>query len=255
MKKYEGKIPTLNSNQKIINGLAYFQCYPFGTPEKKYRYKTGKPRVAYKKGIDKIYPNHMKWPNHKQRVGACCDIYVGECSGQIGIKLPKDLADQLVVMPKMTEELRQVDVYRAKDFRGGMICQRGRKDKSGHTWIVFEDIHGNRYVANSHYKKLGGTYAVLDAKPKNIVKSKWAYYKVYVPTGAIRTWYGLNDYGYDVLYIQEFLKWKGLYKGALDGWYGEKTEAAVNAYQKKQGWKPCGRVGENTIARMKKEAA
>lgn len=250
---YTGKLPTLNNNKKIINGMAFLQCYPYGTPQKEYKYSTGKPRPAYTKGIDKAYPKHKEWKNKKQRAGACCDVYVGECLGNIGIHVPKDLADQLVVMPKM-KSLKSNGVYLAKDFRGGMVVQRGRKDKSGHTWIIFEDIHGKRWIANAHYKKLHGCYAVIDAKPKTIVKSKWAYYKCYDVPGAFRTWYGDGDYGYDCLYIQQFLKWAGFYRGALDGWFGDKTEKAVSAFQKSLGWKPCGRVGENTIEAMKKKA-
>lgn len=249
-KGYAGPFPTPNNNTKIINGLAYRYCYPYGTQEKKYKYSTGKPKPEYAKGIDQAYPKHKSWPNKKQRVGACCDILVGSCLSNIGITVPKDLKNQLTQMPKMTKHLKSNGHYLAKDFKLGDVVQRGRKDKSGHTWIVCELVNGQKYVANAHYKKLNGTYAVMDAKPKNIVKSKWKYYKCYTVLGAKRTWYGLGDYGYDVLYIQKFLKWYG-YNLTANGYYGESTVKAVNLFQKAQGWKPCGRVGENTIKAMK----
>lgn len=250
-KGYSGTFPTLNTNAKIVNGFAYTHCWPYGTSQKKYTYKDGKPRAAYTKGIDKAYPNHKSWPNKKQKVGACCDIYVGECLGLVGIHVPKDLKNQLVEMPKMTKQLKSNGHYLAKDFKAGDVVQRGRKDKSGHTWIVFEDIKGNRFVANSHYKKLGGTYAVLDAKPKNIVKSKWKYYRCYTVLGACRTWYGRGDYGKDVLYIQQFLKWAGFYFGTPSGYYTEGTEKAVGNFQKAVGLKVSGRVGKMTIEKMR----
>lgn len=250
-KAYTGKFPSLNNNTKIVNGLAFRHCYPYGTPQKKYTYKDGKPTEAYKKGIDKAYPKHKDWPNKKQRVGACCDVFVGEVLGLVGISVKKDLKNQLVDMPKMATKLKSNGHYLAKDFKLGDVVQRGRKDKSGHTWVVCELVNGKKYVANAHYKKLNGTYAVMDAVPKNIVKSKWAYYKCYTVLGAIRTYYKQGDYGYDVLYIQKFLTWYGI-KCSADGDYGEKTKAAVETYQKKRGLTVDGIVGEKTIADMKK---
>ena len=250
-KPYSGKFPTANTNTKIVNGMAYRMCYPYGTPQKKYTYKDGKPTEAYKKGIDKIYPKHKEWSNKRQKAGACCDVFVGVDLGYVGIKLPKDLKNQLVEMPKMTKQLKSNGHYLAKDFELGDVVQRGRKDKSGHTWVVCELVNGKKFIANAHYKHLGGCYAVMDAKPKNIVKSKWKYYKCYTVLGAIRTYYKQGDYGYDVLYIQKFLNWYGI-KCTADGDFGAKTKAAVEAYQKKRGLTVDGIVGEKTIADMKK---
>ena len=249
-KGYTGKFPEPNTNAKIVNGLAYRHCWPYGTPEKKYKYSTGKPTEAYKKGIDKAYPKHKDWPNKKQRVGACCDVFVGEVLGNVGIHVPKDLKNQLVDMPKMTKQLKSNGRHTASAFRAGDVVQRGRKDKSGHTWIVCELVNGKRFVANAHYKKLKGTYAVMDAKPKNIVTSKWKYYKCYTVLGAVRKYYQKGDYGYDVLYIQQFLNWYGI-KVTADGDFGAKTDAAVKKFQKAHGIEPTGRVGVKTIKAMK----
>ena len=258
-KPYSGKFPTENTNAKIINGLMYRHCWPYGTPQKKYTYKNGKPLKAYTQGINKAYPKHNSWSNKKQKKGACCDVAVGEWLGNVGIHVPKDLKNQLKEMPK-NKHLKSNGIYRAKDFRGGMICQRGRKDYSGHTWGVFEDINGKRYIANAHYKKLGGTYAVMDAKPKDIVKSKWKFYKCYNVLGAIRKYYMIGDYGYDVLYIQKFLNWykvkdaKGnVVKVKEDGDFGKGTETAVKLYQKAKGMTQSGKVGAAMIAKMKAE--
>jgi hypothetical protein len=249
MKGYTGKFPTDNNNIKIINGLAFRHCYPYGTPEKKYKYSTGKPLKAYTKGIDTAYPKHKEWKNKKQRAGACCDVFVGECLGNVGIHVPKDLADQLVKMPKM-KELKSNGHYKSGDFKMGDVVQRGRKDKSGHTWIVCELINGKKYVANAHYKKLHGTYAVMDAKPKTIVKSKWKYYKCYTVLGACRKYYQKGDYGYDVLYIQRFLCWYGI-KVTCDGDFGDKTLEAVKKFQKAVGLVPGGKVGVKTMKAMR----
>lgn len=248
---YDGTFPTLNNNKKIINGLAHKYCYPYGTPTKKYKYSTGKPTEAYKEGIDQAYPNHKNWPNKKQKVGACCDVLVGSCLCNVGIHVPKDLKNQLTEMPKMTSKLQKNGHCKASDFKLGDIVQRGRKDKSGHTWIVCELIDGTKYVANAHYKKLKGTYAVMDAKPKTIKPSKWKYYQCYTAIGACRTYYKRGDYGYDVLYIQKFLKWYGMYDGKLDGGYGEYTEKCVARFQKSVGLSGDGMVGKITIEKMR----
>ena len=257
-KTYSGTLPTLNTNAKIINSMAFHQCWPYGTKQNKYTYKKGKPLAAYTKGIDKAYPNHKKWPNKKQRVGACCDVFVGECCGNVGVPVPKDLKNQLKKMPKMTSKLTVSKNYKASQFKAGDIVARGRKDYSGHTFVVAVvykikngKIVGTKYVANSHYKKLGGTYAVMDSKSVTQKPSKWRYYYSYRVKGAIRTWYGIGDYGVDVYRIQAFLKWAGFYKGALDFVFGQKTADAVSAFQKALGWKPVGRCGTDTIKAMK----
>lgn len=259
-KAYSGTYPTLNTNPKILNGMAFRQCWPYGTKQNKYTYKKGKPLKAYTQGIDKAYPKHKSWPNKKQRVGACCDVFVGECLGNVGIPVPKDLKNQLVKMPKMTKQLKATKYYKVSQFKAGMIVQRGRKDKSGHTFMIAEvysvdkktgKIKATKYIANSHYKKLGGTYAVMDSKAVNQKPSKWKYYKCYIVQGAVRTYYQKGDYGVDVYRIQAFLKWAGFYKGALTFSYDDKTVKAVTAFQKATKLVPGGKCGAKTIETMK----
>lgn len=258
-KGYGGTFPTLNTNAKILNGMAFRQCWPYGTKKDKYTYKKGKPLKAYTKGIDKAYPKHKSWPNKRQRVGACCDVFVGECLGNVGIPVPKDLKNQLVKMPKM-KKLKATKFYKTSQFKAGMIIQRGRKDKSGHTFMIAEvyyvdkktgKVRARKYIANSHYKKHGGCYAVMDSKAVDQKPSKWKYYKCYIVPGAVRTYYQKDDYGVDVRRIQAFLKWAGFYKGALTFSYDNKTVKAVNAFQKKIGAKQNGLVTEQLIKKMK----
>ena len=248
---YSGKFPTLNTNAKIINGLAYRMCYPYGTSQKKYTFKDGKPRDAYKKGLDKIFPNHGSWPNKRQKVGACCDILTAVCLGYVGVKVKKDLKNQLVDMPKMKDQLKSNGHYKAADFKLGDVVQRGRKDKSGHTYIICELVNGKRYIANAHYKHLNGCYAVMDSVVKTETPSKWKYYKCYTVQGAARVYYQKGDYGYDVMYIQKFLNWYKI-PCTADGDFGAKTEAAVKTFQEAMGLTSSGKVGETTIAYMKK---
>lgn len=259
-KGYTGTLPTLNNNAKIINGYLHRMCWPNGTPKNKYTYKKGKPLKAYSQGIDKARPDHKNWPNKKQRVGACCDVLPCVVLDLVGIEIPKDLKNQLVQMPKMTSKLTPTTYYKVSQFKPGMIVQRGRKNRSGHTFGICEvvsydeknkKIIRKKYIANAHYKKLGGTYAVMDSKAVDQKPSKWKYYKCYIVNGAIRNWYGLHDYGIDVLYIQMFLKWAGYYNGKLDAGYGDYTQKCVARFQKAVGLKGDGCVGELTIKKMK----
>ena len=112
-------------------------------------------------------------------------------------------------------------------------------------------IKATKYIANSHYKKLGGTYAVMDSKAVNQKPSKWKYYKCYIVQGASRTYYQKGDYGIDVRRIQAFLKWAGFYKGALTFSYDDKTVKAVTAFQKATKLVPGGKCGVKTIEAMK----
>ena len=258
-KAYGGTFPTANNNAKIINGLAIKMCWPYGTPQKKYTYKNGKPLAAYSKGIDKAYPKHKSWPNKKQRVGACCDILTGTVLWLVGIHVPKDLKNQLKEMPKMTKQLKSNGHYKAADFKAGDIVQRGRKDYSGHTFVIVVKysidkktgkIRGTKYIANAHYKKLDGTYAVMDSKAVTQKPSKWKFYKCYTVLGG-RTYYQEGDYGLDVYYIQKFLKWAGFYFGKPSGDYTSGTAKAVSNFQEAVGLERSGRCGDLTRKAMR----
>lgn len=249
LEPYKGTFPTPNNNTKIVNGLAYQCCYPYGTPSKKYKYSTGKPKPFYKKALDKAYPKHMQWKNAKQRVGACCDILPGTILNLVGIECPKHLKDQCKVLPK-AKGLKDNGHHTASQFKLGDVVQRLKANQHGHTWVVCELINGQKYVANSHYRKLNGCYAVMDSKPKTVNPKKYAIYHCYTVEGAIRTDYQKDDYGYDVLYIQRFLNWYGI-KVTEDGDFGDNTEAAVKVFQEQMGLTIDGKVGSKTIEAMK----
>jgi peptidoglycan hydrolase-like protein with peptidoglycan-binding domain len=57
-------------------------------------------------------------------------------------------------------------------------------------------------------------------------------------------------FGLDVSVLQFMLLHDGLYHGALDGYLGKETEAAVRRYQRRAGLTPDGVVGPSTIAAL-----
>ncbi len=62
--------------------------------------------------------------------------------------------------------------------------------------------------------------------------------------------YKRGSTGSAVRQIQQKLSDWGYYRGAVDGIYGSRTEAAVVAFQKKNGLTPDGKAGTQTLAAM-----
>jgi peptidoglycan hydrolase-like protein with peptidoglycan-binding domain len=64
-----------------------------------------------------------------------------------------------------------------------------------------------------------------------------------------------RDFGLDVSVLQFVLLRDGIYKGALDGYLGKETQAAVRRYQRRVGLVPDGVVGPTTMAALVKRNA
>jgi len=54
--------------------------------------------------------------------------------------------------------------------------------------------------------------------------------------------------------VQELLKFKGYYKGTVDGEHGPLTRAALTSYQEAQGLPATGRLGCRTVQRLTSSA-
>ena len=61
---------------------------------------------------------------------------------------------------------------------------------------------------------------------------------------------GRRDFGLDVSVLQFILLRDGLYRGALDGYLGQETQAAVRRYQRRMRLAPDGVVGSSTLAAL-----
>jgi peptidoglycan hydrolase-like protein with peptidoglycan-binding domain len=59
-----------------------------------------------------------------------------------------------------------------------------------------------------------------------------------------------GDFDEGVAAVQYLLRARGFYKGRVDGLYGEKTEAAVKAFQRKNGLKADGIAGPKTLSKV-----
>lgn len=247
---YAGTIPESNTTAKVINSLAFNYCYPYGTAIKKYTYADGKPRAAYKEGIDQAYPNRT-WKNKKAYAGACCDVFVGTVLRNAGFTgYTHTLTKQATVLPTILEK---TNVCKAADFKAGDVGLYLKKadPEHGHTWIICELIDGSKYIANAHYRLKDGAYAVMDKKAYDFTPSKYNTFMICRASGANRTYYQNGDYGKDVTYIQEFLNWYGGYALKVDGKFGTKTEKAVNDFKVKEGMTSNGMFDTACIAKIK----
>lgn len=54
----------------------------------------------------------------------------------------------------------------------------------------------------------------------------------------------------EVPMIQQFLQQQGLYKGKLDGLFGDQTAAALMQWQKNNNLNPTGRLDQNTMSKI-----
>jgi N-acetylmuramoyl-L-alanine amidase len=72
-------------------------------------------------------------------------------------------------------------------------------------------------------------------------------YSVFPNNSSVDTVSSLGSSGAEVKAIQEKLKERGLFNDSITGYYGEKTQAAVKAFQKQQGISQTGTAGPQTL--------
>ena len=63
-----------------------------------------------------------------------------------------------------------------------------------------------------------------------------------------------GDFGLDVSVVQYLLAKRGLFHGAIDGYFGPATKSALRAYQRRAGMTPSGVVGPKTQALLAKQS-
>lgn len=226
--KYTGKLPELPSR---LERKAVECAYAYGTSKSVIKYVGGKPKVAYKLALDKAYPKR-RW-GKKPRAGASCDVFVGTCVRTAGIdpKFPRGLQEQ---KPYLKKNFKKVSVA-----KGGDVVHR-----KNHIGICVE-LKGVKFVANAHYVQDGGTYPVIERFRNFNTYYRPPYKPSYLSKGDTFT---------PVRVLQEFLRWHGAYKGAIDCSFGAKTDEAVRHYQLKRGLKVDGIVGIITLAAMREDS-
>ena len=139
---------------------------------------------------------------------------------------------------------------------GAIICWRkgkiGRADGCGHVAMVTSVSSDLKTISifQSGYsaKKCWGSILKKPYKIAGYTFQGFIYNPYLVPSGTVNRKKGTKA---DVVQVQAYLRYRGLYKGAIDGSFGTQTYNAVRAFQVKNRLKTDGSVGPKTIALMK----
>ena len=157
----------LPENGKKLGQKADELAYKTNTKEAKY--PSGKPTDAYKKALNKVYPNRSKW-GKSAKVGASCDVFVGTCIRSAGIdtKFPRGLAEQIPYLKK-SKKFEEVKVTTATAKDGDIIVYT-KQGGGAHICIVYkgkikEASHEQYWPKTTPYLKQR-----LDPKDKKMLK-------------------------------------------------------------------------------------
>lgn len=133
--------PAVKTNGQEIADLA--TSYAYAGEPKESKYPSGHAKDAYKKGLNKAFPDRDSWSN-APRKGASCDVFVGTCVRNSGVdkKFPRGLAEQeksLKKSGKFTDIKYNGD--RSKLKAGDIVVMQYNNGRSGHICIVKNSKH------------------------------------------------------------------------------------------------------------------
>ena len=112
------------------------------------------------------------------------------------------------------------------------------------------------YVSHSDgWYKLKSGYYIMDSYATRVSDSEASSYSSSGSSSSSGTTYRNGDSGATVSWIQQTLKDLGMYAGSVTGHFGNKTEAAVKAFQNKHGLTADGVVGGKTMAALRNAAS
>lgn len=169
---YRLDIPKPKTKNQKIYELAKKCAYPMGTGSKK-NYPSGHPKKAYRKALNKAYPNRSSW-GYQTRAGASCDVFVGTVIRASGVdkRFPRGLGDIDAYMrtEHFKKHWKKLKNPTRKQLKPGDVTYQIFHDRIGHVTIYM----GGNKVANAHY--YGKSYPVIEKysskvrKPSSVVK-------------------------------------------------------------------------------------
>lgn len=240
---YQGSFPNFvtHSGQKLAY-IAKALAWAKGTKKSKYAYGTGSATSAFKKALDKVYPNRKSW-GAQPRVGASCDVGSGTAIRYSGldVAIPRGLAQQIPHLAK-SSLWKATSLKKTSEMQAGDVGIYLKSNGGGHIWIGL----GDKSIAEANYK--GKCYFHIDTD--NYTSANKKKFVIYRSTKATPIKRG--DKGTEVKKLQRFLKWVGLYLGEIDGNCGEKTELAIILFQEMNGLKADGVFGNKSLSVAKK---
>lgn len=111
-------------------------AWPRGTKKSKYAWKGGKPTKAFKKAMNKVFPNRSKW-NPASKAGCACDVCVAVVMRLSGVakKYPRGRWEQEKYKPKNCKRIVYKNAIPAKVAKPNDVVIYLRGGKKGHTLI------------------------------------------------------------------------------------------------------------------------
>ena len=152
------------SNKSKLVSKAQELAWPKGTASSKYAWDGGSATEAFKKAIDKVYPNRSKW-SIAPRKGCCCDVFVGTCVRASGLdgKFPRGFDEQWEYTSKAFEKIVKKGVTPKSVSQDGDIILYKKGD---HKHVL---LRGNGFIYEAQYKK---TYGHVNTSLSKIDKVK-----------------------------------------------------------------------------------
>ena len=146
--------PAQKTKAQLITEMAKSCAWAYGTPEKTYKYPTGSPTAAFKKAIEKAYPNRSSW-GKQTRAGASCDVFAGTVIRASGVdtSFPRGL-DGVEKHCKNNSKWTNTGIKDLSKLQPGDVVFYLYKG-GGHIYIYI----GNDKIANAHYN--GKTYGII----------------------------------------------------------------------------------------------
>lgn len=146
--------------EKLVE-RAKLDAWKYGTPKRKYKYPSGRPRKQYRKDLKKFCPERKHW-GKQPRAGASCDVGVCVIVRASGVdkKFPRGLDEQL---PHMKKSKKWKRVKKAKP---GDVIYQIFNSGGGHITVKTSK---NR-VYNAHY--YGKTYPVIQKLSQQVKPKK-----------------------------------------------------------------------------------
>ena len=141
-------------------------AWPVGTAASKYAYKGGSATEAFKKALNKVYPNRGKW-GKAPKVGCSCDVFVGTVvnSTRIVSDFPRGFDEQLTYKNSKFEKLTYKNVTPYSVSKSGDIILY-TKNTAGTSKHVL--IRGD-YIYEAQYEK---TYGHVNKSVKSKLNRK-----------------------------------------------------------------------------------
>lgn len=161
--------PTITNGDKLA-AKARELCWAKGTDSSKYAYDGGSATEAFKKAIDKAYPNRSNW-SKAPRKGASCDVLVGTVVRASGIdpNYPRGFDEQIKYTSPAFQRLvfKNVSPYEVSQDDDIILYHKNAKGTSKHTCLRADGV-----IYEAQFEK---TYGHVNASIKKKLDVKRPY--------------------------------------------------------------------------------